>query len=186
MPVFNQSRSYIIRLIFIIAFLVMLGQLLNLQIISGKYQKLAADNAIFKKTVYPSRGIVFDRKKKAIVNNVLMYDLMVTPSEVKNVDTAYLCQLLEIDTAEFKSRIIEAIVKNGRYRPSSFEGLLTQEKYARLQENMWRFEDKGFFLQDRLVRTFPFNAGAHLWAIQVRWILVSLPGRRVFTCQAIM
>ncbi|HJW16780.1 MAG TPA: penicillin-binding protein 2 [Flavisolibacter sp.] len=161
MPVFNQSRSYIIRLIFIVAFLVMLGQLFNLQIISGKYQKLAADNAIFKKTVYPSRGIVFDRKKKAIVNNVLMYDLMVTPSEVKNVDTAYLCQLLEIDTAEFKSRIIEAIVKNGRYRPSSFEGLLTQEKYARLQENMWRFEDKGFFLQDRLVRTFPFNAGAH-------------------------
>jgi penicillin-binding protein 2 len=161
MPVFNQSRSYIIRLIFVVAFLIMIGQLFNLQIVSSKYQKLAQENAVFKKVVYPPRGIVYDRKHRAIVNNVQMFDLMVTPSEVRNLDTAYLCQLLEIDTAEFKSRILEAIVRNGRYRPSSFEGLLSPEKYARLQENMWRFEDKGFFLQDRPVRTFPFNAGAH-------------------------
>jgi penicillin-binding protein 2 len=139
----------------------MIGQLFNLQIVSSKYQKLAQENAVFKKVVYPPRGIVYDRKHRAIVNNVQMFDLMVTPSEVRNLDTAYLCQLLEIDTAEFKSRILEAIVRNGRYRPSSFEGLLSPEKYARLQENMWRFEDKGFFLQDRPVRTFPFNAGAH-------------------------
>ncbi len=161
MPVFNQSRSYIIRLIFIVAFLLMVGQLFNLQIVSSKYQKLAQENAVFKKVVYPPRGIVYDRKKRAIVNNVQMFDLMVTPSEVKNLDTAYLCQLLEIDTAEFKARILDAIVRNGRYRPSSFEGLLSAEKYARMQENMWRFEDKGFFLQDRPVRTFPFNVGAH-------------------------
>lgn len=139
----------------------MLGQLFNLQIVSSKYQKLAQENAVYKKIVYPSRGIVYDRKKKAIVNNVQMFDLMVTPSEIKNLDTAYLCRLLEIDTAEFKSRVLDAIVRNGRYRPSSFEGLLSQEKYARLQENMWRFEGKGFVLQDRPVRVFPFNAGAH-------------------------
>ncbi|MGN6402880.1 MAG: penicillin-binding protein 2 [Flavisolibacter sp.] len=161
MPVFNQSRSYIIRLIFIAAFLVMLGQLFNLQIVSGKYKLAALNNAVFKKIVYPPRGIVFDRKHRAIVNNVQMFDLMVTPSEVKNLDTAYLCQLLEIDTAEFKSRMLDAIIRNGRYRPSSFEGLLSPQKYARLQENMWRFEEQGFYLQDRPVRTFPYDAGAH-------------------------
>lgn len=139
----------------------MIGQLFNLQVVSGKYQKLAQENAVFRKIVYPPRGIVYDRKRRAIVNNVQMYDLMVTPSEVKNIDTVYLCQLLEIDTAEFKSRMLTAIVRNGRYRPSSFEGLLTPAKYARLQENMWRFSDKGFFLQDRPVRTFPYSAGAH-------------------------
>ncbi|MGN6164918.1 MAG: penicillin-binding protein 2, partial [Flavisolibacter sp.] len=161
MPVFNQSRSYIIRLIFIAAFLVMLGQLFNLQIVSGKYKLAALNNAVFKKIVYPPRGIVFDRKHRAIVNNVQMFDLMVTPSEVKNLDTSYLCQLLEIDTAEFKSRMLDAIIRNGRYRPSSFEGLLSPQKYARLQENMWRFEEQGFYLQDRPVRTFPYDAGAH-------------------------
>src|SRR5689334_23362599 len=160
MPVFNQSRSYIIRLLFIVAFLVILAQLLNLQVFSSKYQIMAQQNALLRKTVYPARGIVFDRKGRAIVKNTLMYDLMVTPSEVKGVDTAYLCQLLNIDSAEFTRRIVSAIVKNGKGRPSAFEDLLTPEKYARLEENMWRFGN-GFFLQERPVRTYPFNAGAH-------------------------
>lgn len=158
---FNQSRSYIIRIIFGAAFFLMLGQLLNLQVFSSKYQQLAQDNAVFRKIVYPPRGVVYDRKGKAIVQNVYMYDLMVTPSEVKGLDTAYLCQLLEIDTAVFKQRMLEAVVRNGRYRASSFEGLLSPEKHARLQENMWRFEGNGFFLQQRPVRTYPFKSGAH-------------------------
>lgn len=157
---FNQSRSYIIRLIFIVAFLVILAQLFNLQVISSEYQKMADQNALLKKTVYPARGIVFDRKGRALVNNTLMYDLMVTPTEIRNVDTAYLCKLLEIDTAEFRTRVITAITKNGRFRPSAFESLLSPEKHARLEENMWRL-GSGFFLQERPVRTYPYNAGAH-------------------------
>jgi penicillin-binding protein 2 len=161
MSVFNQSRRYIIRLIFIVTFTIIIAQLVNLQIISSKYQRLAEENAVFRKVIYPPRGIVYDRKKRAIVNNTLMYDLIVTPSEVKNVDTAYLCRLLEIDTTEFKERMLNALFKNGRYRPSSFEDLLTPGKYARMEENMWRF-GSGFFLQERPVRTYPFDAGAHI------------------------
>ncbi|ANE52208.1 penicillin-binding protein 2 [Flavisolibacter tropicus] len=161
MSVFNQSRSYIIRLLFLVVFLVIIGQLFNLQVLSGKYQQLAQANAVFRKVVYPPRGIIFDRKGKAILNNTLMYDLMVTPSQVKNVDTSFLCQLLEIDTAVFKQRMVEAIVRNGRFRPSSFEELLSPEKYARLEENMWRFSS-GFYLQQRPVRVYPFNAAPHV------------------------
>jgi penicillin-binding protein 2 len=160
MSVFNQSRSYIIRLIFVAVFIVIIAQLANLQLVSGKYEKLAQQNAVFPKVIYPPRGIVYDRNNKAIVNNTLAFDLMVTPAEVKNVDTAYMCELLEIDSLQFRQRIINAIFRNGRYRPSAFEDLLTPEKYTRLQENMWRF-GSGFFLQERPVRTYPFNAGAH-------------------------
>jgi penicillin-binding protein 2 len=158
--VFNQSRSYIIRLIFILAFLVILVQLFNLQVLSSNYALLADQNALLRKTVYPARGMVFDRKDRAIVRNKLMYDLMVTPSEVRGVDTAYLCKLLEIDTAEFNKRIVSAIIKNGSARASAFEDLLTPERHAKLEENMWRFGN-GFFLQERPVRIYPYNAGAH-------------------------
>jgi len=144
-----------------VTILIIIAQLFNLQVISGKYQKLAQDNAVFRKVVYPSRGIIFDRKGKSILNNTLMYDLMVTPSEVRNVDTAYLCQLLQIDTAAFRQRILDAILRNGRFRPSSFEELLSPEKYARFEENMWRF-NSGFYLQQRPIRVYPFNAGAHI------------------------
>ena len=42
MPVFNQSRSNIIRLIFGGMFLVIFAQLFNLQVFSDKYKKMAA------------------------------------------------------------------------------------------------------------------------------------------------
>jgi len=162
MPVFNQSRSYIIRLLFVLAFVIISAQLFNLQILSSEYEIKAQQNALLKKTIYPARGIIFDRKNKPLVKNTLMYDLMVTPSEVKGVDTVSLCQLLDIDTSEFNRRIIEAIVKNGgnRNQAAPFEELLTPERYARLEENMWRF-GSGFFLQERPVRTYPFDVGAH-------------------------
>ncbi len=161
MPVFNQSRSRIVRLIFLITIVVIIAQLFYLQVISGKYQKLADDNAILRKVVYPPRGIIFDRHRKAIISNTLSYDLMVTPSQVKGIDTAFFCQLLDIDTAEFHRRIIGAIIKNKSFRPSIFEASLTQQKFARIQENLWRFQN-GFYIQERPVRSYPYNAGANI------------------------
>ena len=161
MPVFNQSRSRIIRLIFLVTIIVIIAQLFYLQVISGKYQKLADDNAILRKVVYPPRGIIFDRHRKAIISNTLSYDLMVTPSQVKQIDTAFFCQLLDIDTAEFHKRIIGAIIKNKSFRPSIFEASLTQQKFARIQENLWRFQS-GFYIQERPVRSYPYNAGANI------------------------
>jgi len=160
MPVFTQSRSYIIRIVIGIAFFIMIARLFALQVASSKYERLAQENAIFKKIVYPARGIIYDRKNRAIVTNTQMTDLMVVPSEARGVDTMYLCQLLGIDTAEFKTRMLNAILKNGRSRPSAFESLLSPEKHARLEENSWRLGN-GFYLQERNVRTYPANVGGH-------------------------
>src|SRR3954468_3582739 len=125
MPEYNHSRRRVIQLIFVVVFLVIIGQLFHLQIISGKYAKLAEDNAVAKKIVYPSRGIIYDRKGKAILDNIARFDLVVTPSQMKGVDTVALCHLLSIDTAEFNKRIVTSIIKNGRYRPSIFEPFLS-------------------------------------------------------------
>ncbi len=160
MPVFNQSRHRVVIIIFVGVFLVIIAQLFNLQIISRKYTKLAENNAVYKKIIYPSRGIVYDRHNKAILDNVAMFDLMVTPFQVKGVDTAALCGLLQIDTAEFKKRVITAIIKNGRYRPSVFEGLVSPQVQAQLDENMYKFP--GFDLAERPVRSYPYNAAAHV------------------------
>ena len=160
MPVFNQSRSRIIKLIFAAAFLILLAQLFNLQIISDKYRKLAMDNAVYPKIIYPERGIIYDRKGKAILNNAYMYDLMVTPAEAKGIDTLDFCKMMSIDTVEYKRRLVEAIVKNTAVRPSIFEDLLTPDIQARFEENSWKFP--GFVLVQRPVRVYPFNAGAHI------------------------
>lgn len=159
MSVFNKSRSYIIRIIILAVFVLIVAQLANLQLVSNKYLELAKNNAVFQKVVYPERGIIYDRNGKPILNNTIMFDLVVTPAEIKNIDTLAFCRLLNIDTAEFKTRIVNAIVKNTRVRPSVFESLLTPEIQARFEENSWRFP--GFILQQRPVRTYPYNVGAH-------------------------
>ncbi len=160
MALFNQSRSFIIRLIFAAVFVIIVAQLFNLQILSGKYKQLAMNNAVFPKVKYPDRGIIYDRKGKAILNNTIMYDLVVTPNEAKKTDTLGLCTLLEIDTAEFRKRMLDARLKNGPFRPSIFEDLLPPALHARLDENIWKFP--GFALVERPVRIYPFNAAAHI------------------------
>jgi penicillin-binding protein 2 len=160
MRAYNQSRSRIIQLIFVVVFLLIIGQLMNLQLFNSKYTELARNNAVYKKIVYPSRGIIFDRKRKAILDNVAMFDLMVTPFQVKNVDTNLLCSILKIDTAEFRKRMVTAIIKNTPYRPSVFEGLISQQVQAQVEENMYRFP--GFDLSERPIRSYPFKSAAHI------------------------
>ena len=161
MAEFNQSRQTTIRIIIAIVFAIILVRLMTLQLFTSKYSKLANDQAILRKIVYPSRGIIFDRKGKAILDNTTMYDLMVTPSQLKGIDTATLCRILGIDTAQFKERVVTAIIKNSRNRPSVFEPLLSPEKYARVNENLFRFQP-AFFLQERPIRTYPYRAAAHI------------------------
>ncbi|HWC54297.1 MAG TPA: penicillin-binding protein 2 [Chitinophagaceae bacterium] len=161
MPVFNQSRSRIIRLIFLVTFLIIVAQLFYLQIVSKKYRKLANENAIQRTIVYPLRGIIFDRNRKPILSNTLTYDLMVIPSQIKNLDTAFLCNLMDIDTAEFRKRIVSGIIRNRSFRPSVFEASLSAQKFARMQENMWRFGN-GFFIQERPIRNYSYGAAANI------------------------
>lgn len=160
MSVFNQSRGRVIQIIIGVVFIVITAQLINLQIFSSQYKLAAENNAIYRKIIYPDRGIIFDRKKRALLENTISFDLVVTPSETKGTDTAMLCSILGIDTAEYKKRMLDAIFKNTRVRPSIFEPLLSPDLYAKLTENMYKFP--GFVLSERSVRTYPFNTAAQL------------------------
>jgi len=148
-------------LVFTGMFVIILLQLMNLQLFSTKYRIQADDQGTFRKVIYPDRGIVFDRKGKPILQNTVIYDLMVTPGKIKGTDTMTLCNILGIDTAEFHRRIITAIIKNKSYRASIFEPLLSNEKMAKLNENMYKLAP-GYYLQERSVRDYPFDAGGNI------------------------
>ncbi len=161
MPVINQLRQTVIRLIFMVAFVILAGRLFILQILSPQYTLQAMDNAVDRKVIYPDRGIIYDRNNKAVLQNTLTHDLMFFPSQLNGVDTFGLCHIMGIDTTEFRERIVAGIIKNGRYRPSIFESSLPVEKFVKLQENIYRFEP-GFYLQDRPIRSYPYKVAAHL------------------------
>ena len=161
MSVFNQSRQTVIRLIFLAVFVILIARLFVLQLLSPQYGIQAVDNAVDRKTIYPDRGLIFDRKGKPILENTVTHDLMILPNQLKGIDTLGLCQALGIDTTEFRQRLVTSIIRNGRYRPSVFEASLPMDKFVKLQENIYRFEP-GFYLQDRPIRSYPYRAAEHV------------------------
>ncbi|MFN8250605.1 MAG: penicillin-binding transpeptidase domain-containing protein [Ferruginibacter sp.] len=161
MSVFNQSRKNVIILVFAAMFVIIVLQLMNLQLFSSKYKDIANDQGTFRKVIYPDRGIVYDRKGRSILQNTTIYDLMVVPGKIKGTDTSLLCSILNIDTIEFRKRILNAIIKNKSYRPSIFEALLSNERMAKLNESMYRFAP-GYYLQERSVRDYPFDAAGNI------------------------
>ncbi|MBK8784939.1 MAG: penicillin-binding protein 2 [Chitinophagaceae bacterium] len=162
MSVFNQSRKNVIMLVVTGMFVIIFLQLINLQLFSSKYKVDADNQGIFRKVIYPDRGIVFDRKGRAILQNTTIYDLMVIPGKIKGTDTAALLSILNIDSAEFHKRIIAAIIKNKSYRASVFEPLLSNEKMAKISENLYKLAP-GYFMQERSVRDYPFEAGGNIF-----------------------
>jgi penicillin-binding protein 2 len=154
---FHSIRSRVIMAIFTGAFIIIIIQLFNLQVMSTEYAETALMQGTYRKVVYPSRGLVYDRKNRVILDNTTLYDLVVIPSQLRGVDTAIVCRILGIDTAEFRKRVITAIIKNGRYQPSIFQGLLDETSFAQLSENKYKIEP-GFDLIARPVRKYPYNA----------------------------
>ncbi len=161
MPVFNQSRKKIISLVFIAMFLVIIGRLFTLQVLSSKYGEDALKQSTFRKVIYPDRGIIYDRKGKVLLQNTTIYDLMVIPAKVKDIDTMAICNILGIDTATFRKKINDLVFKNTKLRESVFEALLSDEKIAKLNESLYKFQP-GFFLQQRPVRSYPYEAAANI------------------------
>ncbi|RYF23985.1 MAG: penicillin-binding protein 2 [Flavobacteriales bacterium] len=151
------NRKYIIQGIFILVALILLGRLFYIQVVSDEYFLSANNNALRKLYIYPARGVIVDRKNHVLVQNQPVYDLVVTPNEVKPFDTLALCNAIGIDMPTFRKNFKKAVAQS-KYQPSIFQKFLPVETYAALQEKMVDY--KGFYVQKRTIRSYPDSTAA--------------------------
>jgi len=151
------ARRYVIQGIFLAVALIIVARLFYLQVIDDKYLLWANNNVLRKIVVYPARGAILDRHGEVLVQNEPVYDLLVTPREVVDLDTALFCELLGIDKEGFERRM-QAAISHSRYRASQFEKQIPASVYARLQEHLYKF--RGFYVQNRTVRSYPDSIAA--------------------------
>lgn len=137
--------------------LIFLARLFYIQIVDEKYALSADNNAIKKRTVFPARGIIYDRYDKILVANDIAYDLTVIPRQVKDLDTARFCDLLQMTKDEFEKRMNKA-KHYSWYKASLFLGQIPKQEFAYLQETLYEF--KGFYTQERTLRRYPYHSGA--------------------------
>lgn len=153
------ERKMVIIAIFAIVGFIFLARLFYIQVIDESYILSAESNALRKNTIYPNRGVIFDRNGMLLVYDEAAYDIMVVPRQVKSMDTLEFCRLLDISFEEFKSKLKKAI-SYSRYKPTIFISQISKEEFGYIEEKLYKFP--GFFVQSRSLRTYPFPIAAHL------------------------
>lgn len=153
-------RKILLPVLIVIAALLIMARLFYLQILDDSYIKKSDNNAIKIKYEYPERGYIYDRSGQLLVANQPSYDIMVTPKDVKNIDTLEFCNLLNISKEEFIKKIEKARVYSPML-PSVFIAQLNKMEFAAFQEKIRKFS--GFEILKRSLRDYQVNVGANIF-----------------------
>jgi penicillin-binding protein 2 len=159
------NRRYVISGIAVAIVLIYIIKLFMVQIIDQSTKEKAESNALVRQTVYPSRGLIYDRNGELLVFNQPIYDVTIVLREMGNdFDTLAFCDVLGIDRETFDSRIAEIsnVRKNrgfSRYTPQVFMSQLNKVDVAPLQESLYRFP--GISIRKRTLRDYTYHAAAH-------------------------
>jgi len=153
-----EGRRYVVQGMFLLVGLVFATRLFFMQVLDGTY-KLAADRNTLQRLVQvPYRGLIYDRKNQLLVTNTPVYDLLVVPREVKGLDSARFCQLLQIPLESLREGL-KAARKYSRTKPSPLVQNLSLAERAAIEDNLIDFP--GFRTQARMARSYRTPNLAH-------------------------
>ncbi len=142
--------------------LLLLVRLFAIQILDDSFKISAENNAMVRHTIYPPRGIIYDRNGEILVGNRVCYDIIVTPKEVSAFDTLALASALDLDPLWIRQQMDWYRQHRSKigWRSLQFVKQVSVEKYMKFAERAYDFP--GFRGQVRSVRDYPFNAGGNL------------------------
>ncbi|GAB3694987.1 penicillin-binding protein 2 [Spirosoma flavus] len=153
-----ENRKWVIIAVFCLVGLTYLARLFYLQVLDDTYSLGASKNSIKRVVEIPYRGQIYDRNNQLIVYNTPVYDLYVTPKQVKIPDTAAFCRMMEITRADFDS-IMGIAVNYSPVKPSLFLRQLSKEDFARIQDALVDY--RGFEPIISSMRTYPAHTMAN-------------------------
>jgi len=158
-----RSRQVPIIITFILGSLILGYKLVQLQILDDKYKKLAERTILDKQTIYPSRGLIYDRTGKLLTYNKPIYDIEAIYKNIDHdMDTSLFCRLLDIKHNMYEENINKDW-NDRRYHkslPFTFLSKVDQKMFSRFQEQLFRFP--GFYPVIRNIRAYPHQSAAHI------------------------
>ncbi len=154
-----MNRKYLFYFFFIALGIIFLIRLFNIQVLDDGYKIAAENNATRRMPQYAPRGYIFDRNGKLLVANQIVYDLMVVPRQIVDLDTNSFCQLLQIEKEDLIARINKA-KKYSYYKPTLFYKMISRQDYAKMQGKLYKYQ--GFYTQKRLIRNYPEKSAANV------------------------
>lgn len=159
-------RRFVITAIIMTVVFVYICRLFALQILDNTTGNKAETNALVKQTIYPPRGLIYDRNGELLVFNQPIYEVTMIMREMRNgFDTVKFCNALSISEEVFLSRIdeIKDTKKNrgySPYTPQVFLSQLSKEDVAVLQESLYKFH--GIGIRKRTLRGYTYASAAQV------------------------
>ena len=147
------------------AFALLLGRLYWLQVAEfDRYRKLSENNRLRLRTVRAPRGLILDRKGRAIAETQGSFDLVCTPVDVKELEEEIrlLSQIVEFDVDE--DEILEKIRKARKGNPFSAITVARDLRFEQISVLEFNRESlPGFSVTVEAKRSYPFGpAFAHV------------------------
>lgn len=160
------KRSFVVAGIAIGIVLIYICRLFMMQVVDRTTGEQADKNAILKQTIYPSRGLIYDRNDSLLVYNQPIYEVLVVTREMgKEFDTLAFCRALDMTTEAFVDRMAQ--VKDKRhnrsyspYTPQVFLSQLSMQDVSQLHQMLFHFP--GVSIRKRTLRDYRFCSAAHL------------------------
>src|SRR5688572_20050361 len=122
----SAGQRLVIAGIFTAVIIIFLMRLFYIQVIEDSYTISANNNVLRYMIDYPARGMIYDRNGKTLAYNQTVYDLMIIPRQVKEMDTAEFCRLIDITPDDFRIKLGKARAFSG-IKASIFEKQLSAE-----------------------------------------------------------
>lgn len=161
------KRKYIIGGIATLIILVYIIRLFSLQIIDQSTKVKADKNALLRVSIYPARGLIYDRNGELLVANQPIYEVTMIVKEMTQnpFDTIGFCRALNIDSLEFVTRMENMTNprKNRgytRFAPQVFIQNLKQEEIAQLQQEKYKYP--GVDIRIRTLRDYVYPIASHV------------------------
>ena len=151
-----ESRKLLLYLILpIFLMLIVLLQTINLTVINGKkYETQSENNRIVSRTIYPTRGLIYDTHDKLLVENIPSSQLILVPE--RSTDTLKkikeIADVLNLDKS-FLLDIYKNQIKKPRspFQPITLAKSLNDEQIALFSVSSEKFG--GFSVETGLVRS---------------------------------
>ncbi len=126
-------------------FILLLARLYDLQIANhSHYQTLSDDNRVRVFPVVPTRGLILDRNGETLADNTPNYQLVITPSQVKDMSALIesLAGFIDIKEHELE-RFKKAVKRQQSFQQTSLKLNLSDEEVAQFAVKQHRYPGVG-------------------------------------------
>lgn len=158
-------RSHLLLLVAFGAFALLLGRLYWLQVVEAdRYRDLAENNRLRLRTVRAPRGLILDRKGRAIAETQGSFNLVCSPVDVKDLEAeiGLLAEIVEFDVDD--GEVLEKIRSAKRSNP--YSGITVARDLRFEQVSVIEFNREnlpGFSVLVEAKRSYPYGASfAHV------------------------